>query len=66
MQLAGHLQGRASQEWKLLLLENRSLYQVSLRALRERLDPGNQTWRLWISVILHNSQVNQYQTLSSG
>ena len=43
MQLAGHLKGRALQEWKLLLSEDRSSYQNAVRALREKLDPGNQT-----------------------
>ena len=31
MQLAGHLRGRASQEWKLLLPENRTTYQAAVR-----------------------------------
>ena len=42
MQLAGHLRERASQEWKLLLPENRASYQVAVKALREKLDSGNQ------------------------
>ena len=44
MQLAGHLRGRASQEWKLLIPENRASYQVAVKALREKLDTGNQTF----------------------
>ena len=43
MQLAGHLRGRALQEWKLLLPEEKINYQATIKALRERLDPGNQT-----------------------
>ena len=43
MQLAGHLRGRATQEWKLLLPENRASNQVAVKALREKLDSGNQT-----------------------
>ncbi|MCY3927700.1 MAG: hypothetical protein OXG81_05455 [Acidobacteria bacterium] len=43
MQLAGHLRGRALQEWKLLLPEERATYQSAIKALKERLDPGNQT-----------------------
>ena len=43
MQLAGHLRGRALQEWKLLLPEDRRSYQAAIKALKERLDPGNQT-----------------------
>jgi len=42
MQLAGHLNGRALQDLKLLLSEDRSSYENPVRALRERLDPGNQ------------------------
>ena len=43
MQLAGHLRGRALQEWKLLDGSDRVTYQSAIRALRERLDPGDQT-----------------------
>ena len=43
MQLAGHLRGRALQEWKLLLPEEKANYQAAIKALKERLDPGNQT-----------------------
>ena len=42
MQLAGHLRGRALQEWKLLLPEEKANYQAAIKALKERLDPGNQ------------------------
>lgn len=42
IQLAGHLRGRALQEWKLLLPDDRKTYQTAVKALRERLDPGNQ------------------------
>jgi len=42
MQLAGHLRGRALQEWKLLLPDEKANYQAAIQALRERLDPGNQ------------------------
>ena len=43
MQLAGHLRGRALREWRLLLPDERANYQAATQALRERLDPGNQT-----------------------
>ena len=43
MELAGHLRGRALQEWKLSLPEDRRSYQAAIKALKERLDPGNQT-----------------------
>ena len=43
MQLSGHLKGRALQEWKLLTSEHKVSYQTVIKALREKLDPGNQT-----------------------
>ena len=43
IQLAGHLRGRSLQEWKLLLPEEKANYQDAIKALKERLDPGNQT-----------------------
>ena len=44
MQMAGHLRGRALQEWKLLLPEEKANYQAAIKALKEGLNPGNQTW----------------------
>jgi len=38
MQLAGYLGGKVTQEWKLLLPEEKVDYQI---ALKERFDPGN-------------------------
>ena len=43
MQLAGYLRNRALQEWNLFSQENRSTFKVAVKALRARLDPGNQT-----------------------
>ena len=43
MQLSGHLKGRALQEWKLLTPDHKTSYQTAIKALREKLDPGNQT-----------------------
>ena len=40
MQLAGHLRGRALQEWNLLGQESLREFDTAVRALRERLDPG--------------------------
>jgi len=37
------LRGQALQEWKLLLSEDKMTYQAAVKALKERLDPGNQT-----------------------
>ena len=42
MQLAGHLRGRALQEWKLVGTSDKATYESAIRALRERLDPGDQ------------------------
>ena len=70
MQLAGHLKGRASQEWKLLLSEDRSSYQNAVRVLIEKLDPGNQTIATLdfrhTSHRVHSYPVNHYLTLSPG
>ena len=41
IQLAGHLRGRALQEWDLLGEEEKGTYQTAAQALRTRLDPGN-------------------------
>ena len=41
MQLAGHLRGRALQEWNLLQGEDKGSYGAAVSALRSRLDPGN-------------------------
>ena len=42
MQLAGYLRGKAAQELKLLLPEEKVNYQIATRTLEERLDHGNQ------------------------
>ena len=41
IQLAGHLKGRARQEWSLLSEEDRKDYETGVRALRARLDTGS-------------------------
>ena len=43
MQLSGRLKGRALQEWKLLTPDHKTSYQIAIKALREKLDSGNQT-----------------------
>ena len=40
LQLAGHLRGRALQEWELLTDADRSSLESAVEALRKRLDPG--------------------------
>ena len=41
MQLAGHLRGRALQEWNLLSEADLGNYDTAIAALRNRLDPGS-------------------------
>ena len=43
MQLTGYLRGRALQEWKLLESKDKTTYHSTVKTLRERLDPGNQS-----------------------
>ena len=40
IQLAGHLNGRALQEWNLLPTDQKQTYEVAVSALQERLDAG--------------------------
>ena len=42
LQLAGHLRGRASQEWNLLSADQKSSFAGAIKALYARLDPGRQ------------------------
>ena len=46
IQLAGHLHGRALQEWNLIPPAEYQTYQSSTAALRMRLDCGNKTLAL--------------------
>ncbi len=41
MQLAGHLRGKAKQEWCLMSLEGKASYDQATRELARRLDPGS-------------------------
>ena len=41
IQLAGHLKGRALQEWNLLGEDQISSYDIAIQALRDKLDPGS-------------------------
>ena len=41
IQLAGHLKGRALQEWNLLGEDQTSGYDTAIQALRDKLDPGS-------------------------
>ncbi len=40
IQLAGHLRGRALQEWNLVPVRERGSYEGAVSALQERLDPA--------------------------
>ena len=40
IQLAGHLRGRALQEWNLIPAVNKTTYAKAVSTLQERLDPG--------------------------
>ena len=41
LQLAGHLRGRALQEWNLIMTEEKTTFTDATSALRARLDPGS-------------------------
>ena len=41
LQLAGHLQGRALQEWNLLKPQDKTTFQQAVDSLRSRIDPAN-------------------------
>ena len=43
MQLTGYLRRRVLQEWKLLDSKDKATYHSTVKALREQLDPGNQS-----------------------
>ena len=43
LQLAGHLRGRALQEWGLLSADDKKSYTRAVEALKSRLDPGSRT-----------------------
>lgn len=41
LQLAGHLRGRALQEWSLIDVDDRKTWEDAIQALRSRLEPGS-------------------------
>ena len=43
LQLAGHLRGRALQEWELISDSNKNTYSLAVTTLKCRLDPGSKT-----------------------
>ena len=54
LQLAGHLRGRALQEWNLLSEAQQTTYKKAVEALRARLDSGNRT--LAVQDFRHSNQ----------
>ena len=54
LQLAGHLRGRAHQEWSLLGADEKRTYAEAVKALRLRLHPGSRT--LAVQEFRHTSQ----------
>ena len=57
LQLAGHLRGRALQEWGLLNADSKRSYVQAVDALRLRLDPGSRT--LAAQDFRHTSQTDE-------
>ena len=57
LQLAGHLRGRALQEWGLLDEDSKRSYVQAVDALRLRLDPGSRT--LAAQDFRHTSQIDE-------
>lgn len=43
IQLAGHLDGRALQEWNLMKVEDKNTFERGVEVLRSRIDPANKT-----------------------
>ena len=43
LQLAGHLRGRALQEWELISDSDRGTFSLAVKSLKSRLDPGSRT-----------------------
>ena len=56
-QLAGHLRGRALQEWDLIPSEDKQTYTIAIGSLRERLDPGGRM--LAVQDFRHASQKDE-------
>ena len=40
LQLAGHLRGKAFQEWNVLRRQDKATYQSAIEALRQYMEPG--------------------------
>ena len=52
LQFAGHLRGRALQEWALLSTTSKETYSATVESLRARLDPGSRALAAQDFVIL--------------
>ena len=57
IQLAGHLRGRALQEWNLVPVRERGSYEGAVSALQEKLDPGGRL--LAVQDFRHAAQKDQ-------
>ena len=57
LQLAGHLHGRALQEWDLIPEDIKSTFRTAVDALRDRLDPGG--WMLAVQDFRHAAQKSE-------
>ena len=56
MQLAGHLRGRALQEWNLLDDSSKDTFVKGIQALRGRLDQGNKEGNGSLGLLTHHSE----------
>ena len=66
IQLAGHLRGRALQEWNLLPDEEKCDRQKAVKALRERLNPGGKAWQHRTFGIQHRKEMSLLLTISGA
>ena len=57
LQLAGHLHGRALQEWGILDMDTKKFYTQAIDALHLRLDPGS--WTLAAKDFWHTLQAEE-------
>ena len=60
LQLAGHLRGRALQEWSLIIASDKQSWDDAVRALRSRLEPGSRV--LAAQDFRHTSQAEAEST----
>ena len=66
IQLAGHLKGRALQEWDLLSDDEKRTYEVAVAALRSRLDHGSKVLAAQDFVTLPRKKTRKLRISSDG